>query len=130
MILDTTFLVDIIRGDQAALALLDRLEAGSDPLLIPTPVLYELWEGIERSTKPLREAQAVARTVEAYPLLDIDAAAAKRAGRISGNLIRRGETIDDIDVFIAGIALERGYPLITRNLKHFDRIDGLRVVGY
>lgn len=130
MILDTTFLVDLIRGNPDARSALDRLEAGSDPLLVPTPTLYELWEGIERSTKPIRELEVVERIIEAYPQVDLDSAAAKRAGRISARLIQRGEDVDDVDILIAGIALERKVPVVTRNKKHFRRIDDLRLVEY
>ena len=86
MILDTSFLIDVLRRDPAALALLDRLETGSESLHIPAPVAYELWEGIERSTNPIRELDAVKRTLEAYPPLDLTTDAAKRAARLSARL--------------------------------------------
>ena len=63
MILGTSFIIDVMRRDADALALLDRLEAGSESLHIPGPVYYELWEGIERSTDPLRERDAVEQTL-------------------------------------------------------------------
>ena len=59
VLLDTSFIIDVMRGNAAALAILDRLESGSEPLRVPAPVFYELWEGIDRSEKPIRELKAV-----------------------------------------------------------------------
>jgi tRNA(fMet)-specific endonuclease VapC len=38
-----------------------------------------------------------------------------------------GTPLDDIDLLIAGIALDQGLVLVTRNRRHFERIDGLTV---
>jgi predicted nucleic acid-binding protein len=35
--------------------------------------------------------------------------------------------VDDIDLLIAGIALEHGLVIVTRNCRHFERIEGLTV---
>ena len=35
--------------------------------------------------------------------------------------------VDDIDLLIAGIALEHGLVMVTRNGRHFERIEGLTV---
>lgn len=130
MILDTSFLIDLMRKDPAALSLLDRIESGSEPLRVPTPVFYELWEGVERSQKPIRELGAVEEALESYPPLELNVAAAKRAGRLSAAQLRRGYDVDDVDLLIAGMAIEAGEAVVTRNEKDFGRIDDLRLIGY
>jgi len=50
---------------------------------------------------------------------------AVRAGDILGALEQRGEPIGIEDVLIAATALEHGLTVVTRNLKHFSRIEGL-----
>jgi len=50
---------------------------------------------------------------------------AVRAGDILGALERRGEPIGIEDVLIAATALEHGLTVVTRNSKHFSRIEGL-----
>lgn len=56
-----------------------------------------------------------------------DSAAAGRYGRIAAELYRRGEPIGMADVMIGAHALELGLVLVTHNLRHFQRIDGLEV---
>ena len=130
MIVYTCFLIDLMRADSGALQALQKLERGSEPLRVPTVVLYELWEGIERCSTPIRELRAVEAILASHPTVDLSAAAAKRARRLSAQLARRGEVVDDLDILIAGCALQEGDALLTRNLAHFERVTDLRVHPY
>ncbi|MCP8317364.1 MAG: type II toxin-antitoxin system VapC family toxin [archaeon] len=40
-------------------------------------------------------------------------------------LIKVGKPIELRDAIIAGIALNEGYTLVTRNIIHFERVTGL-----
>lgn len=130
MIVDTSFVIDLMQGDPDALATLEELEDGSESLHVPSLVFYELWEGIQRSDEPLRERDEVQAVLEAHPGLDLTPAAARRAGRLSGDLIERGEMLDDVDVLLAGMALEEGRGIVTRDGDDFERVDGVEVEGY
>jgi tRNA(fMet)-specific endonuclease VapC len=46
--------------------------------------------------------------------------------RVRSDLRRVGSLIPDMDLLIAATALHHDVTLITRNLRHFDRIAGLR----
>jgi len=46
------------------------------------------------------------------------------------NLRRKGQLIDDIDILIAGIALSHDLVLVTNNLSHFQRIEGLQISNW
>jgi tRNA(fMet)-specific endonuclease VapC len=60
-----------------------------------------------------------------------DHASAIKAGAILGKLVRKGMKIDSLDGMIAAIALMHGCNVIvTRNVKHFERIEGIEVEGY
>lgn len=52
------------------------------------------------------------------------------AGDIYAKLRSRGELIDDIDILIAGIALDNDLVLVTGNEKHFQRIKSLEVENW
>jgi predicted nucleic acid-binding protein len=54
----------------------------------------------------------------------------RKAGKISGTLISRGEEIDREDCIIGATALLSDEPVVTRNSDHFERIDGLAVEAY
>lgn len=130
MILDTTVLVDLLRKDRAAAARVRALEGAGEPMRVPTPVIFELWEGVERSDKPEAALAEVTRLLDAYAVLSLEARHAMRAGRVSGSLVRRGVALDPVDVIIAGMALEEDDAVLTRNLRHFGRVPGLRTEGY
>jgi tRNA(fMet)-specific endonuclease VapC len=53
--------------------------------------------------------------------------AARRFGRTKADLERAGVRLSDLDLQIASIALEYGVPLVTHNLRHFERVPGLTI---
>ena len=61
------------------------------------------------------------------PVLPVDRRTAGEAARIAQLLDRTGVTVATADVLIAGMALNYGVPVLTRNRRHFDRIPGLAV---
>lgn len=130
MIVDTTLLVDLLRGDEAAREATEGREAQGSLLWIPTPALFELWEGVERADRPEDERRRIEAVVGDYTILAFEARHAERAGRVSGALVRQGTMLDPIDAQIAGMALEARLPVLTRNARHFERIPGLKVAKY
>ena len=59
--------------------------------------------------------------------LPLDALAAVLAGEIHADLTARGEGIGLRDSLIAGICRRFDLPLATRNVRHFERVAGLRL---
>jgi len=47
------------------------------------------------------------------------------SARIYADLRSRGHTIDDFDILIAAMCIEKEYTLITHNTKHFENIKEL-----
>jgi predicted nucleic acid-binding protein len=43
---------------------------------------------------------------------------------------KRGQTLEDADLFIAAFCIINGYILVTNNTKHFKDIDGLRFTNW
>jgi tRNA(fMet)-specific endonuclease VapC len=127
---DTTVLVDLLRGTEAAQAVVRRLESEGVLLWIPTPAVFELWEGVERADRPDGEARRIEAVLGDYTVLAFERRHAARAGRVSGALLRRGTMLDPLDAQIAGMALEERVPVLTRNARHFDRVPGLKVATY
>lgn len=130
MILDTDFIIDLLRAKPAATALMRELEGGSEPIRIPTVVAFELWEGVGRSRWPAAEERKVADALAAHHSLPFGSAHARSAGAISAALSDRGDPIPDADLLIAGTALEEGETLVTRNKRDFERVPGLRLRTY
>ena len=75
-----------------------------------------------------RRGERVRLLVAGLPVLPVDRAAAERAAELRQQLERTGSAIGMADSLIAGIALANALPLLTRNRKHFARIENLRLV--
>ncbi|MBI4182147.1 MAG: PIN domain-containing protein [Candidatus Aenigmarchaeota archaeon] len=130
MILDTSFLIDLMRGDMTAVRKLDDLEERRTSMNITAPTLFELWSGFRRSRLPEVERQHIESVLAIGVLWPLDVEAAVRGGLVDGLLLAQGKGIEPVDAMIAGIALCRGEPVITRNADHFSRVEGLQVEQY
>ena len=130
MILDTSFLIDVMNGDAAALETVDEIEAAEVPQRIPAMTLQELYIGVGMSELPEQERREIERIIEARPVVPTSAAIARKAGRIDGELRAAGEPIDIGDATIGATAVVCDEPVVTGNPDHFERISGVEVVGY
>ncbi len=63
--------------------------------------------------------------IPVYPITDNTA---ELVGKINGESSSKGATLPFDDLLIGTCALERGYAVAARNLRHFQRIPGLKLV--
>ncbi len=129
MILDTSFIIDLLKNKSAALSKAQALEKTSTPLRTTTISVFELWQGLE-DMQNKEKKDRIERFLSSIGLLSFDLASAKIAGTIFSGLERKGETIEAEDCMIAGITLVHGDAILTRNNKHFERIKGIKVETY
>ena len=67
------------------------------------------------------------RVLPTLTVLPFDEATADVFGALAAGLARRGQGLPDADLQIAATALYHGLELVTGNLKHFERIQELRI---
>ncbi len=130
MILDTTFVIDIMDNDKEAVNKLHELIKRGENQLITAPTVFELYSGMARSKKPANEKNKITKILNGQLIIHFDNDAAERGGEIDGNLIKDGKTIQPIDCMIAGIALVRKEKVLTRNIKDFSKIKDLEIETY
>ncbi len=127
-LLDTCFLIDLLRGDPGAV----RVAEGLDGAATTAVNVYELFFGVgggvgDRETRR-GEAEALVERLEVMPL---DREAGKSAAGVMGELHRRGEPVDALDVFTAAIGLRHGCRVVvTRDARRFERFPGISVEAY
>tara|TARA_Y100000310_G_scaffold345846_1_gene471133 strand:+ start:26341 stop:26727 length:387 start_codon:yes stop_codon:yes gene_type:complete len=126
-VLDTTFLIDLIRGDEDTLKILN-----SDDALLTTQInMYEVIRGLFLRKVTSSKLMEVIELFENVRLLSLDDNSIIKAADISANLIKKGKIISDCDCLMAGMALTSGAnKIVTRNRKHFSRITELEVIDY
>ena len=124
IVADTDVLIDYLadRGPAAARVALE-LEARSFGTTAVTR--FELLAGAQDRTGE----GLLRRLLDALPTLPLDRESADRAAEVRRTLERRGEGIGMGDSLIAGIVLAHDGILLTRNRRHFERVDGLKLAS-
>lgn len=128
ILVDTTFLIDLQRSsrNEGHLAAASWLrENASVELALPAIVLGEFVEGFDSDTDPVIEHYRAS-----HRIIEVDDSVAMTYARISRELRTEGQAIGGNDTWIAATALAKQAPLLTRNMNHFSRVSGLKVLGY
>jgi tRNA(fMet)-specific endonuclease VapC len=123
IVADTDVLIDFLAGkDPGSTAVARELESGS---LATTAInRFELLAG----GKTPRQRHAIGALLGALPTLAVTEASADAAAALHRDLGARGEAIGLADCLIAGVVLRQDAALLTRNTRHFERVEGLRLV--
>jgi len=91
-------------------------------------VVGELFEGAFRSSETERHLRGIEdRVLPAVTVLPFETGAARVFGMIAADLRKRGQPLPDADLQIAATAVHHGIELVTGNLRHFERVPGLRI---
>ena len=125
-VLDTTVLIDLINGVPEV-----KSVVSSQDLYTTQVNMYEVIQGLflkNVSKKKFLLALQLFKNIGVLPLHD---AATIQSADISAQLIRKGKQISNEDCLTAGNALSHGITtVVTRNVKHFKRVPGLKVQTY
>jgi len=125
--LDTTVLVDYLRGEASALARIRELVSRGERLATPAVSAAEVLVGAH-----YRGGQELARTLdllEDLEILPFDVDTAVEAGRIGAESLRRGSPLAGNDLLVAATARQQRGVLVSRD-GVFSGIPGLAVESY
>ena len=124
-LLDTSVLVDILRGDESVSA---RFRASSPTQLVVSAISTgELMTGAALARNTHRELFSVDLLLRPLRELPLDAKTARRAGLLNVMLRRAGTPIGTSDRLIAATALEHDAVVVTSDVRDFMRVPGLIV---
>ena len=129
MILETSFVIDFLRGKENAKSKMDFLISQNILLEIVAPTVFELYAGIIQLGKSEEEIQKITSLLKGFSFYPLDEESARIAGIIDGKLIKNGLKISAEDSMIAGIAIKNNKKVLTRD-EHFKRIEGLKIESY
>lgn len=114
-VLDTTFIIDHLRGEAAALERFGRIFADGDEVYVNEIAACEAWTGAPSDEDP--DLTALLTAVE---FVQPAAEAARRAGRWRDAARRRGHVLSLADALIAAAADSLGATVLTRNVRDFS----------
>ena len=127
--LDSDFIVDILKHKKNAVLKLSLLR---EDIAVSTEVnFFEVLYGVFRKQQvPQKELALVQEFFNSIPNLVLNHSSAYSAAEIAAYLEKEGLTIGFNDTLIAGIRLSHKCSILTKNVKHFSRIKGLKVESY
>ncbi|MBA4181515.1 MAG: VapC toxin family PIN domain ribonuclease [Anaerolinea sp.] len=127
----TTFLVDsdriipFLKGRAAAREIIVSL----DPLGMAISVVTyaEVSEGVDAGRARHEESAGWREFLQFVDVIPVDIEVAEQFASVRAELRASGMLIPDMDLLIAATALTHHLTLVTGNLRHFDRVPGLRI---
>ena len=125
-LLDTDTCIHLLRGHPATVS---RAQGHSPADLAVSAIThYELLYGVERCPPAWRkkEGSKVRLLLEQMQTLPFTGETAAHASSLRAALESAGRSIGPMDLLIAATALEYGLPVVTHNLREFQRVPGLQ----
>jgi len=131
---DTTFIIDLVAGDEGAAKKAVEIDSKASYVAISAVTAQEYLRGVyylyldsQDLVKKLEEAR---KDLSRFEIIPFDFEIAEVAARIDAKLARLGTSIGYADVIVAATAISRDLILVTRNVKHFSKIPEIRVESY
>ena len=124
-LVDSDYVADYLKGRTPSTDLLNTLL--QDGIAISIITFAEVYEGIYYGHNRIHSTRIFQRFLQGVSVLGITRSIAKQYARMRGELGRKGQLIDQPDLFIAATATYHHLTLVTRNLKDYERIPDLNI---
>ena len=124
-LVDSDYVADYLKGRPTATELLGVLF--QDGMAMSIITFAEVYEGIYYGYNRTHYTQIFQRFLHGVTVLGITRSIAKQYARMRGELGRKGQLIDQPDLFIAATATHHHLILVTRNVKDYQRIPNLKL---
>lgn len=129
--LDTSEIVAGLRDRSNATRLpFDRAREKGVELVVSSIAVHELASGAAQSARPEMQLALLEAYLADVDQIDFTADDARTSGVLWASLRHAGRPIGDLDTLIAGQALARGWAVVTRNIRHFGRVEGLPLIDW
>jgi tRNA(fMet)-specific endonuclease VapC len=123
MVVDTSIFIDYLRKKNKKNSSLFKLP--DDKILYVSVItVFELFLGATNEQK----WQDVVLLTNDLNILPVTVDISKKAAKIFQDLKKRNKIIDFRDILIGATAITNNLPVVTHNIKHFERITGLEVL--
>lgn len=129
VVLETSFLIDLLKDNEKAAQIVKKLDNLDEEKCVASISAMELYFGALQSNKEERIMEIVS-LLRSLIVLDFDYSSAIEASKIKNDLTKKGLIIELEDIMIAGVSKINKQKLITKNAKHFERIEGLEIETY
>ena len=126
--LDTNVIIDLLNGNSNVLAGFKNAYV-SATVKIPDLVYYEVLRGFEY-TDPKNQKSAFEIFAQRCGIEHMGIETLRESARQYANLKKHGITLDDDDILIGSLAIEKNAVLVTNNTKHFTYLNGIQLENW
>ena len=128
VILDTSILIAAERQEFEIDSITENREEEIFGLSVIS--VSELLHGVNRAnslTRRLKRSAYVEKIIELFPIFVFEVSMARIYAELWSDLSSRGIRIGAHDLMIGSTALSLGFSVATHNMRHFERIEGLKL---
>jgi tRNA(fMet)-specific endonuclease VapC len=126
--LDTDTVIYSLKGHPTVKVNLERHRQAV--LKISVVTLMELYYGAYKSQRVTSNLGKIKSIEEAIEIVSLGRESAEVFAMLKANLEKSGAPLDDFDLMLAACALVHDLVLVTNNMKHFERVEGLRLANW
>ncbi|MEQ1635887.1 MAG: type II toxin-antitoxin system VapC family toxin [Methylococcales bacterium] len=102
----------------------------NDSVSISVITLMALYYGARKSQKIAANLAKIKMLEQSIEIIPIGVESTEIFGILKAQLELAGNRLDDFDLLIASCAISHNLTLVTNNIKHFQRIEGLKLVNW
>ncbi len=128
LLIDTSLFIGVERSGEHPEFLLERL--GDSAIAISAITASELLHGVHRADSAARRGRRerfVEAILRAVPVLPFTLEVARTHSRLWADQMKSGTLIGAHDLQIAATALTHDLTLLTRDKRHFERVEALKL---
>lgn len=123
-LLDTNIVIAVLNKEAAV-----ESQLTGKTIYLGSIVLGELYYGARKSARSKENIAKIEAFIANYPILDCTRQTAEQYGLVKQALETKGSLIPENDMWIAALAKQHSFTLVTRD-DHFKRVDGLLVAKW
>ena len=127
-LLDTDTIIYSMKGVESVKE--NLLKNYNSPMKISIITLMELYYGAYKSQKVAGNIAKIKHLEQSFEIIHIDRKTVKLFGMLKAKSEKKGTPLDDFDLIIASCALVHRLTLVTNNIRHFQKIKGLKLENW
>jgi len=124
LLLDTNIIIAFFKGEQI---ISEKVLSQIDQIALSSLVVAELDYGAKASQRSEENLEKLYNFIELTEVVPFDLKCAKTFGIIKSKLRLLGKPTGEVDAFLAATAITHNATLVTKNSKHFENIEGLKL---
>ena len=126
--LESSFIIDLLNGLDAAVKVYEEIkDAPLTVTAIASVVLFEILRGEEENQEKIQSFEELRKKMIVLPFGEREA---EEASKVEIAIHLNNQEISPLDLLIGVTAKTNSATLITRNIKDFQKIDGLDLKAY